>query len=80
MKRIVRFAVCMALCIALIAANICIVSAADEFYSTVEMLTIKPDMEDDVDLSASATVQGACTDGKYAYFAFVHGGTATLAK
>ena len=80
MKKILRFAVCFALCAALLTANICIASAADGFYSSVEMLTIKNHIEDDVDLSPYSTVQGACSDGKYAYFAVMNGGTAVVAK
>ena len=80
MKQWIRFAVSVALCIMLLAANLSAVSAAGTFYAKAEMLLIKSHIEKDAGMDEYATVQGACTDGKYAYFALMQGGAATISK
>ena len=81
MKRIVRFVICVILCMTLLCAHlICTGEAASGFFSKVDMLFIDSHLEGYVGLGNSAPVQGACTDGKYAYFGFVSGGVCTLAK
>ena len=52
--------------------------AAAEFYATAELLEIKEHIEYDADMNDYATVQGACTDGRYAYFAVQQGSTTIL--
>ncbi len=79
MKRFLRFAVCAIMCFALVTANLCFSSAADKYFSKAEMLLIKDDIEEDAGVGASASVQGACTDGKYAYFA-LSGSFTTILK
>ena len=79
MKRIIRSAVSFLLCVFLLAACLPVVSAgANEFYSTAELLKIKSHIEKDAGMTEYATVQGACTDGKYAYFAVQSGFTVIL--
>ena len=78
MRRILRFAVCAALISALIFANLCFVSAAESFYSSADTLLIKSHIEADANMSSLCTVQGACTDGKYAYFAVMNGGATVI--
>jgi len=78
MRRLLRFAVCAALILALVIANLCFVSAAESFYSSADTLLIKYHIEDDADMSSYSTVQGACTDGEYAYFALMNGGATIL--
>ena len=78
MKKFFRFAVCAFLIIALVIANICVSSAADKFFSKTDMLLIKNHIEDDADANEYANIQGACTDGKYAYFALMQSGTTIM--
>lgn len=80
MKHIFRFAVCAVLCMTLLTANLCMPSAASGFWSKAEMVHIESHLEGDVGLGAYSPVQGACTDGKYAYFVFVSGGVSTISK
>ncbi|MBQ3329664.1 MAG: InlB B-repeat-containing protein [Ruminococcus sp.] len=80
MKRIIRLAICVVLCAALLCANMVTADAASGFFSAVDMLLIDTHLEGYVDLGSGAPAQGACTDGKYAYFGFVSGGVCTLAK
>lgn len=80
MKRIYRFAVCVALCIALLSANLITASSASEFFSKAQMLYIDGHIEADAGLNEYATVQGACVDGDYAYFAFMQGSVCNIAK
>lgn len=82
MKRIIRFAVCAVLCIALLTANLCAVSSSAKsgFFSKVDMLYIDSHIEYEADLGSGATVQGACVDGDYAYFAFMNGSVCNIAK
>lgn len=79
MRKFLRFAVCAALCILLLTANLCVASAASGFYAKAEMLLMKSHLEADAGLSAYNAIQGACTDGQYAYFACM-GGAATVIK
>ncbi len=77
MKRVLSSVICATILIAMII--VCIPSAAGAgFYGTAELLEIKQHIEDDAGLNEYATVQGACTDGKYAYFAAQQGGTTIL--
>jgi hypothetical protein len=80
MKRIYRFAVCVALCIALLSANLMTASSASPFFSKAQMLYIDGHIEADAGLNEYATVQGACVDGDYAYFAFMQGSVCNIAK
>lgn len=82
MKRIIRFAICMALVAALMTANWCVggSSAASGFFSKVDMLHIESHIEGDAGLGSGTTVQGACVDGDYAYFAFMNGNVCNIAK
>lgn len=82
MKRIIRIAVCVVLCAALMAANWCAAdtSAASGFFSKVDMLHIESHIEADAGLGSGTTVQGACVDGDYAYFAFMNGNVCNIAK
>ena len=55
-------------------------SAKDTFYDTAKTLLVKPNIETDAGFSeGSSTVQGGCTDGKYAYF-IIHGSATRLLK
>ena len=78
MKKILRAAVSLILCILIAAAVIPLSAAAEEFYSTAELLQIKSHIEKDAGMGVYATVQGACTDGKYAYFAVLGNSTVIL--
>lgn len=80
MKRIIRFIVCVCLCSALLTAQLCLTpaSAADKFFSKADMLLIRNHVEEDGSQGVYATVQGACTDGKYAYLALMNGGATIL--
>lgn len=81
MKRIIRFVICVILCMTLLCAHLfCTAEAASGFFSKVDMLFIDSHLEDYVDLGNGSAAQGACTDGKYAYFGFLSGGVCTLAK
>ena len=80
MKRILRFAVSVVLCIALLSANLITASSASEFFSKAQMLYIDGHIEAEAGLNEYATVQGACVDGDYAYFAFMQGSVCNIAK
>lgn len=68
MKKIICAMTSLMLCCALTLAVIpSYVTAA--FYGSAELLEIKSHIEKDAGMSLYATVQGACTDGRYAYFA-----------
>lgn len=69
MKRLLYIAICLTLCLAIAFAGLMIPSAAGAFYDEAELLEIKAHIEKDAGMSEYATVQGACTDGAYAYFA-----------
>ena len=51
---------------------------ATGFYSTAETVCIKKNMEKDASMSRYATVQGSCSDGRYAYFAAQSGSTSLI--
>ena len=79
MKRLIRSAVCCLLCLALIAVSVPLISvSAVKYYPTAELLKIKSHIEKDAGMNEYATVQGACTDGRYAYFAVQSGNTVIL--
>ena len=82
MKRIVRCAVCALLCVLTLTANLCAADASAEsgFFSKVDMLHIDSHIEEYAGCGAGATVQGACVDGDYAYFAFMNGSVCNIAK
>ena len=77
MKRILSLILCAMILTAGVIVSIP-ASAADDFYTTAELLEIKEHIEDDAGMNEYATVQGACTDGKYAYFAVQNGATVIL--
>lgn len=80
MKRLIKIAACAVLCLALVAAAIPYVAAEDAaFYASAELLAIQNHIEKDAGMGSEATVQGACTDGRYAYYA-VQGGSTVLLK
>lgn len=72
--------ICVILCAAMLFVNIGVADASSGFFSKVDMLFIDSHTEGYVGLGNAAPAQGACTDGKYAYFGFVSGGVCTLAK
>ena len=79
MKRFLTAAVSALLCAALILAGIPVFFGADDiFFGTAELLEIKSHIEKDAGMSTYATVQGACTDGRYAYFAVQESSTVIL--
>lgn len=82
MKRVFRFAVCVMLCVLTVTANLCAagVAADSGFFSKVDMLHIRSHIEEDAGCGSGATVQGACADGEYAYFAFMNGSVCHIAK
>ncbi len=55
------------------------VSSATSFYSKAETLSIIDNIESAAGMNKYSTVQGSCTDGKYAYFA-LHGSSTALLK
>lgn len=63
----------------LIPANIITADAAEGFYDVATTVSIKNHIEKDGGLGNNATVQGACTDSEYAYFA-INTGYTTLLK
>lgn len=63
----------------LIPANVLTTKAAGGFYDVATMVSIKNNIEKDAGLGNYATVQGACTDSTYAYYA-VNTGYTTLLK
>lgn len=52
--------------------------AAESFYDTAVELPVKDNIEEDASMSSSATAQGSCSDGKYAYIAVQSGSTTIL--
>ena len=78
MKKLLKIAVCLLLCAVIVACAVPYVPAASGFYNTAELLSILSHIEYDAGMSQYATVQGACTDGKYAYFAVQNGSTVIL--
>ncbi len=63
----------------LIPANIITADAAANFYNSATIAPIRNHIEKDAGLGNHVTVQGACTDSKYAYFA-VNAGYTTILK
>ena len=82
MKRFFRVSVCALLCVLTITANMCAtgIHADSSFFSQVDMLHIESHIEEDAGCGSGATVQGACADGDYAYFAFMNGNVCNIAK
>lgn len=80
MKQFFRIAVSLTLCLVMLTANLCVASSASDFYKKAEMVRVDNHIEADMGLNEYATVQGACTDGKYAYFVFMQGGVSNIAK
>ena len=78
MKRILSLTVCAALCFMLALSIAGVFGGAASFYARAELLEIKSHIEKDAGMSQYATVQGACTDGKYAYFAVQESSTVIL--
>lgn len=62
----------------LIPTTIMTANAKETFYKEATSAVIKSNIEKDAKLDKSATVQGACTDGEYAYFAVNRGSTKIL--
>lgn len=77
MKRIVSLMLAAVLLTATLIINIP-ARAETGFYATAELLEIKEHIEEDAGMNEYATVQGACTDGRYAYFAVQQGSTTIL--
>lgn len=80
MKRFFRIVVCIVLCMVLLTAHLCAASSASEFFTEAEMIRIDSHIESEAGLNEYATVQGACSDGTYAYFVFMQGGVSNIAK
>ena len=77
MKRILSAVMIAAMIAVMIAVGIPAAAGAD-FYATAELLEIKEHIESDAGMNEYATVQGACTDGHYAYFAVQQNSTTIL--
>ncbi len=67
------FSMCM-----LVSATVVTADAKEAFYNEATSAVIKSNIEKDAKFDKSATVQGACTDGEYAYFAVNRGDTKIL--
>lgn len=79
MKRTLMCIFSLMLCLCfLIPANIITTGAKENFYSSATNVLIKEHIEKDGGFSNGVTVQGACTDSKYAYFAVNNGYTTIL--
>ena len=79
MKRTIMCIVSLVLSLCfLIPANIITSSAKEGFYPQATTAIIKEHIEKDGGFSNAVTVQGACTDSKYAYFAVNNGYTTIL--
>ncbi|MBQ2971179.1 MAG: InlB B-repeat-containing protein [Ruminococcus sp.] len=79
MKRTLMCIASLVLCLLLlIPANIVTADAADDFYDTATMVAIRNHIEKDGKFGNHVTVQGACTDQKYAYIAVNNGYTTIL--
>lgn len=80
MKRTIMCIVALVLSLGiLIPSNIITADAANDFYSVASNVAIRNHIEKDGGFGNYATVQGACTDSNYAYFA-VNSGHTTLLK
>ena len=69
MKRLKVMIWSVLLCFVFILCAVPHAAAESDFYDEAELLEIRTHIEKDAAMSKYATVQGACTDGKYAYFA-----------
>jgi hypothetical protein len=78
MKRVFSVVIAVILLIMPLIAAIPAAGASEEFYDVAELLEIKSHIEKQAGMSSYATVQGACTDGRYAYFAVQESGTVIL--
>lgn len=78
MKRVFTALLSLLLCLSIVLAALPVIAAEDIFFGTAELLEIKSHIEKDAGMGEYATVQGACTDGKYAYFAVQESGTVIL--
>ena len=78
MKKILCSVIAAIILFATVAVCIPAATAIDGFYTTAELLDIKEHIENDADMDKYATAQGACTDGRYAYFAVQQNGTTIL--
>ena len=79
---ILRKMFCALMCAAVLLCTVPVTqvkAAGEAFYARAEILKIKDNMEADASMNIYSTVQGACSDGKYAYFA-VQNGTTTILK
>lgn len=77
MKKTISAVICAVMLLSMIA--VCVPAAGTGFYKTAELLELKEHIEDDAGMNEFATVQGACTDGTYAYFA-IQGNSTTILK
>ncbi len=80
MKRMIKMAASVILCLSLLTAHVCVAGSASEFFEKAELLRIDSHLESVAGLNEYATVQGACTDGEYAYFVFMQGGVSHVVK
>ncbi len=79
MKRILMCIVSLFISLCLIVpANIITADASSNFYDSATLVAVKNHIEKDAKLGNYATVQGSCTDSKYAYFAVNNGYTTIL--
>lgn len=80
MKRILCAVMSLMLTLVLIAAMIPLAAAQEKetFYATSKLVALKSNIEKDAGMNSYATAQGACSDGKYAYFAVQSGATVIL--
>ena len=76
MKKTISAVICAVMLLSMIA--VCVPAAGTGFYKTAELLELKEHIEDDAGMNEFATVQGACTDGTYAYFAIQGNSTSIL--
>ncbi len=77
MKKVISALICAAMLAAMIAVGIPAAAGAT-FFKTAELLELKEHIEDDAGMNEFATVQGGCTDGRYAYFAVQQANTTIL--
>lgn len=68
-----------AICIIVLLLNHIFISEFETvFYPTAMLTEVKLNLERDADIYTYSAVQGACTDGRYAYFAIDNGSTTLL--
>ena len=78
MKKILSALIAVILLITPLIGAIPAAAATEQFYDVAELVEIKSHIEKQAGMSTYATVQGACTDGEYAYFAVQEAGTVIL--